>query len=198
MARLAAFPEPMRAAQFLDFTAARPDGEKWELLEGELFLNAAPVRMHQRITLNIGFALESARRALRPDWEVTPGIGVRLSDFTIVEPDVMIRPNDALQGGVCDDALVVFEVLSPSTRRNDLEFKRRGYAGLQSLTHCVAVSQERMEVQVFSRADAWARRVMTRPAEAVVFAGLQAQLALAEIYRDLDALLDRSGEESEP
>ena len=75
MARLAAYPEPMNVEQFLAFTPTRPDGEKWELLDGELFMNAAPVYPHQLI---VGNLIGHLRIKLRPAGNahyVTPGRG---------------------------------------------------------------------------------------------------------------------------
>ena len=43
---------PMTVEDFYAFTDTRPDEEKWELIDGELVLNAAPSRLHQRIVKN--------------------------------------------------------------------------------------------------------------------------------------------------
>lgn len=182
MAKLAAFPEPMNVEAFLAFYGTRPDGEKWELLDGELFMNATPVRPHQKIVHAIAVALENRHRASGGDWEITPGIGVRLSDFTSVEPDLMIRPDDDLAGSMCDDIIVAIEVLSPSTRRNDLEFKRLNYASLPSLTHYVVVCPEQIEVRVFARGVAWKEALLRQLEDIVQFENLNVQLPLAEIY----------------
>jgi len=37
----------MTVDEFYTFTIGRPDGEKWELIDGELILNAAPSDFHQ-------------------------------------------------------------------------------------------------------------------------------------------------------
>ena len=190
MAKLAAYPEPMNVAQFLAFNATRPDGEKWELLDGELFLNASPVRPHQIIVANLMAALRIQLRGAGRLHEAIPGIGVQLSDVGSVQPDVLIRPRDELRGNVCDDVVVAFDVLSPSTRRNDLEFKRLGYAGLASLTHYVVVAPERVEVRVFSRLQDWAEHRLTRLQDAIAFDPPAAVLTLAEIYDDLNDLLE--------
>ena len=194
MAKLAAYPEPMTVADFLAFGKKRPDGEKWELLDGGLFLNASPVRHHQKLVANITIALGIALRAKPRDWEVIPGIGVRVSDFSSVEPDVMIRPRDEFQGNICDDIIVAFEVLSPSTRHNDLTWKRQNYPALPGLSHYVAVSAETMEVRVFARAAQWQEIVLTRPGDIIAFETLGISLSLAEIYEDLDGLPEPSGQ----
>src|SRR5205807_6876204 len=52
---------PMTVDEFYLFTDARPDGEKWELIDGELILNAAPSDFHQLILKNQ--LMEVARRS---------------------------------------------------------------------------------------------------------------------------------------
>ncbi len=190
MAKLAAYPEPMNVEQFLAFNATRPDGEKWELLEGELFLNASPVHPHQRIVGNLVFHLGGSLRAAGRIHEAIPGIGVILSDISAVEPDVMIRKRDNLRGNICDDILVAFEVLSPSTRRNDLEFKRKGYANLATLTHYVVVSPEQIDVRVYARAANWMEIRHDEPRDIIDFADLGVALSLSEIYEDMDDILE--------
>ena len=190
MATLAAYPEPMNVEQFLAFSATRPDGEKWELLDGELFLNAAPVYPHQLIVGNLIGHLRMKLRLAGNTHYVTPGIGVRISDISAVEPDVMIRPRDRFRGNMCDDIAVAFEVLSPSTRRNDLEFKRTGYANLASLTHYVVMAPEQVEVRVYARVDDWREAILTRLADQIAFESLNVALTLAEIYEDMADLLE--------
>ena len=186
MAPHAARTEPMTVVAFLAFGDTRPDGEKWELLDGEMVLNASPARDHQKLVGNIIFALETLRRAAAVDWEAMPGIGVRLSRFSSVEPDVMIRLNDDFRGNNCDDIIVAFEVLSPSTRRNDLQSKRRNYALLKTLAHYVVVSAEKTEVRLYSRASGWQETVMTSLDDVLALDGPVISLPLAAIYAGIN------------
>ena|SRR5437899_1221358 len=55
---------PMTVEEFYAFTDTRPDEEKWELIDGEPILNAAPSRMHQLIIRNVIFALGIREREL--------------------------------------------------------------------------------------------------------------------------------------
>ncbi len=114
---------PMRAEEFFAFTARRPDDEKWELIEGEPVLNASASRLHQKIIGNVFFALSEISRQRNPGWEIIPGIGVRLSELSVPVPDLLIRPDDNLEGVECNDMIIAFEVLSPSTANKDLRWK---------------------------------------------------------------------------
>ena len=55
---------PMTVEEFYAFTDTRPDNEKWELIDGEPVLNAAPSRLHQRIVKNLIVALGNYEREL--------------------------------------------------------------------------------------------------------------------------------------
>lgn len=178
---------PMRAEEFFAFTATRPDDEKWELIEGEPVLNASASRLHQIIIRNLTGLLDEQGRRTKALWEVLPGLGVRISDISAPVPDVLVRP--ATSAGVeCDDMIVVFEVLSPSTANYDLRWKRKAYASLPSLRQYVVVAQDAVEVVAFDRANGFAeRRFETADAE-LDLPAIGARLALREIYRDTGLL----------
>ena len=72
---------PMTVEEFYAFTDTRPDEEKWELIDGEPVLNAAPSQLHQRIVKNLVFALTIRERELGAAWQVLPGLGVRVVRF---------------------------------------------------------------------------------------------------------------------
>src|SRR5262249_31989442 len=139
---------PMTVEEFYAFTDARPNDEKWELIAGEPILNAAPSRPHQRIVKNVIFALEGFQRELAAPWEVLPGIGVRISDTDRPEPDVVVPPESplleapSLDPRDTSDVIVAFEVLSPSTKKRDLRWKRTAYPSLRSLTHYLTIAQD--------------------------------------------------------
>jgi Uma2 family endonuclease len=177
---------PMTIEDFYAFTDTRPDEEKWELIDGEPVLNAAPAYVHQQIVGNLLYVLGALRRAKSRTWMAIPGIGIRLSNTKRPEPDVLIRPRSAPTtepiGRDCDDVIVAFEVLSPSTRDRDLRWKRSAYAELPSLTHYVVIAQD--AVVVFSRAAGFADRRLRELNESAEFPELDISLSLADIYRD--------------
>ena len=87
---------PFTVEEFYAFTDARPDHEKWELIDGELILNASPAFLHQKIIGNILVELATRSRELGETWFVIPGIGALVSDTSRPEPDVMLLPRDAV------------------------------------------------------------------------------------------------------
>lgn len=182
---------PMTVEDYLAFTETRPDNEKWELIDGEPILHASPSRTHHRILSNLLFELGRIERASPRSWEAIPGFGVRVSDTSLPEPDVFVRPKGYPEGGPfareCDDPFVIFEILSPSTADRDLRWKRTAYSSLPSLTHYVVVAQDAIDVVVFARDTGFAGRHLY-VGDTLELAGLGISVPLSEIYHDTGLL----------
>jgi Uma2 family endonuclease len=179
---------PITVEEFYAFTDGRPEEEKWELIGGELVLNAAPSPRHQWIVKNVVFALTTWERELRAPWAVLPGLGVRVSDTDRPEPDVLVislgyRSLDPQERDT-SDVIVAFEILSPSTKARDLRWKRNAYTSLPSLTHYIVIAQDAVEVVVFAREDDFAERRIRSVDQAIELRSLGMSLPVAEIYRD--------------
>jgi len=99
------------------------DGRRYELIDGELIVSAAPGRVHQRAA----FALARILHAACPDeFEVLIApFAIGLAEDTELQPDVLVARRDQLtdKEPPGPPALAV-EVLSPSTRMVDLNKKR--------------------------------------------------------------------------
>jgi Uma2 family endonuclease len=179
---------PMTVEDFYAFTDTRPDEEKWELIDGDPVLNAGPAIPHQQIVANILYLLAREQRDRRAAWRVIPGIGALVSDTSRPEPDVMVIPrefssSDRLQRHT-GDAIVLFEIMSPSTSGRDLKWKRAAYTGMPALTHYVVVAQDAVEVVVFARETGFDERRLQSLGDALELNSLGVSLPLAEIYRD--------------
>ena len=85
--------DKMTVAEFLAFTAARPGGERWELVEGFAILSPSATKWHQDIAGNIYFHLMSHRLAHDLAW--VPRIGVNtvvpISPRSLPQPDVYVE-----------------------------------------------------------------------------------------------------------
>ena len=181
---------PMTVEEFYAFTDARPDEEKWELIDGEPVLNASPSELHQRIIKNLVVSLAALEGRPGMSWEMLPGLGVRVSDASRPEPDVLIIPTNGkssdAQGRDRSDAIVTFEVLSPSTASRDLRWKRTAYASLPTLKYYVVIAQDAVDVVVFSRENGFAERRLRSLDESIELPSLGISVKLAEIYRNTE------------
>jgi len=178
---------PMTVEEFYAFTDTRPDEEKWELIEGEPILNAAPSDVHQWIVKNVVLALGIRERELNAPWAVLPGLGVRVSDKDRPEPDILVIPSQHRRPDRRrdrSDVIVAFEVLSPSTEGRDLRWKRTAYTSLPSLTHYIAIAQDAVEVIVFARDEDFAEKRIRSIDKVIELRSLGISLPVAEIYRD--------------
>ncbi len=112
---------------------ALPDGQRYELLNGELIVAPSPSRRHQDIVLTLGplvrqFVLE---RGL--GWVAVAPMDVVLSGDNVVQPDILFVSNN--RASILTDANVqgapdlTVEVLSPSTAQTDRGDKMAIYGG---------------------------------------------------------------------
>ncbi len=110
------------------------DGNRYELVNGELLVSPAPSMVHQRAALALAFRLRDYAGGLGLEVFVAP-TAIRYSEKTEVQPDVLVivRPKTILgmKYGEGRDMVLAIEVLSPYSRRADRvikreEFQRRG------------------------------------------------------------------------
>jgi Uma2 family endonuclease len=89
-----------------------------------------------------------------------------------------------MRSATATDVIVVFEILSPSTKDRDLGWKRKAYASLPTLAHYVVISQDAVEVVMFARDDAFEGRRFQSLRDAIDLRSLGISLPLAEIHRN--------------
>ena len=175
--------EPMNVEEYFAFTDSRPDDEKWELIDGEPILQASPSSRHQTIVANVIGRLYAIQLERRTSWMTIPGIGLRTSQASLPEPDILIRPTHPPVGRECDDAIVAVEVLSESTADRDLRWKRRAYARIASLRYYVVIAQDDVEVVAYARASNFAEQRFESLAATLELPELEISLSLTDIYR---------------
>ena len=109
------------------------DGNRYELVRGQLFVTPAPSYAHQCLVDALAAALFPYVAKHRLGWLSFPRGIVRVGTDTEVEPDLMVRPNPAerpLNWETAPLPLLVIEVLSGTTRRRDRVEKRTLYRDL--------------------------------------------------------------------
>jgi Uma2 family endonuclease len=177
----------MTIEEFLAFTDTRPDGERWELIEGVPVLNASPTDYHQVVVANISGFLWRIKAERNPSWFVMSGTGTRVpaSEDSLPVPDVMVKEHPPTGTAASDDALVLFEVLSPSNRKADRDWRRKVYASVPNCQHYVTVSLKAVEVCAYDRECNWEGRTLTSLTDALSLPalGLGLSIPVAAIYR---------------
>ena len=176
---------PMTIEEFLEFTDTRPDGEKWELIEGVAVLSPSPVDVHQIIVTNIATELMMAKRRWHATWIPLIGIGTRVpaSPNSLPQPDLFVMDRAATGSPLTDDALVIFEVLSRSNSRADQLWRRKVYASVPNCQHYVTVAQKTPEIVLYNRAADWKPLAIKGLDGKLEMSALAVSLPLADIYR---------------
>ncbi len=109
-----------------------PEGKRYEILDGELFVIPAPGIRHQRLTGDIFSRLLHHVREQRTGEVFIAPCDVVLSEEVIVQPDIAFvrRERQGIVGelNIGGPPDLVVEILSPGSRSKDLEIKRKMYA----------------------------------------------------------------------
>ena len=124
-------PQATTRLTYEDYVKLPSDGKRYEIIDGELFVNPAPVPRHQWIVGNLFFALRLYFKAQGGGRAYISPIDVLLGDDNIVEPDVIAILADRVaivgEKNVKGAPNLVIEVLSDGTRRLDEIHKRKLY-----------------------------------------------------------------------
>jgi Uma2 family endonuclease len=171
--------------EFLAFTDTRPDGERWELIEGVAIMNPSPVEYHQLVVLNIGSYLMTHQERTGASWQPLLGVGTRVpvSPRSLPQPDVFVKERPVTGSPVTDDALVIFEVLSRSNTKADQTWRRKVYASVPNCQHYVTVSLRAVAVDAYDRETGWRKRALTGLGDGLNLPALALSIPLAVIYR---------------
>jgi Uma2 family endonuclease len=175
----------MTVAEFFDWEPG--DEERYELVDGRPIKMTGARRRHDRIVTNLNRILGNA--LLNTPYIVfTPDTAVLIPNGNVRRPDV------GIDGGRDDDALmhadvprVVFEVLSPSTRKTDLIEKLAEYKTIESHLLILLIDPDKPHVTHWSRdrSRTWRQKPLDGLAAAVEIIDPPLTISLAEIYRGL-------------
>jgi Uma2 family endonuclease len=140
-----------------DFLLFPDDGKRHELIDGEHIMSPSPFTKHQRILVNLCVAIKIFLKK-HPIGEVfVAPMDVVLSDFDVVEPDLLFITADHASiitekhiMGVPD---LVVEILSEGSRKRDEVVKRRLYEQYGVQEYWI-VDPELESVKVYRRQDA--------------------------------------------
>jgi Uma2 family endonuclease len=140
-----------------DLDSLPEDGNRYELIEGELFVSRSPSLIHQRTLGNVHFLFKDFLRD-NPIGEILTTPGVIFSDFSGVIPDLVYVSHERGKVIATGDRIngapeLIIEVLSQGTenRRRDEHAKRQLYKKYGVKEYWILDPQQRT-VQVFRTA----------------------------------------------
>jgi len=141
-----------RKLTYEDYVLFPEDGQCHELIDGEHYVSPAPYLRHQRVVVRIVFALEMFARDTGCGEVLVAPTDVVLSQYDVVQPDVLYvsRERQRIMGEkfISGPPDLAVEVLSPSTRRKDLELKLKLYERVAVQEYWI-VDSERAAMTVY-------------------------------------------------
>lgn len=125
------------------------DGNKYELLHGELFVTPAPTFDHETIIARLNALLVPFVMAHDLGYVYSGHSVIRRSGSEVI-PDLLVRQRAAPKTAweAAPVPILVVEVLSPSTRKRDHEYKRPFYADEVGVPEYWIVDGDRRSIAV--------------------------------------------------
>ncbi|TEU13553.1 MAG: Uma2 family endonuclease [Anaerolineales bacterium] len=170
-----------------DYRQLPDDGKRYELIEGEMHMIAAPTTEHQRISFNLTVAIGTHVREQSLGSLFVAPADVVLSRWDVVQPDILFVSKDREM--VITDTHVdgppdlVIEILSPSTVSLDQLVKRQLYAR-HGVCEFWLVSPEAGTIEVLELHEgAYRRRALVGRGDTITSRILEGlELAIDEIF----------------
>jgi Uma2 family endonuclease len=180
----AALPQSrMSADEFLAWSQTVPG--RYELMAGEVFAQASERVAHAKTKGRVYIALHNAIRAKgQPCHALPDGMAVRVDAATVFEPDAQVYCGPELHPDtiIVESPVIVVEVLSPSTGKNDALGKFAAYFQIPSVAHYLIVSPN--ERLIFHHARGEGTTILTRIVRdgTILLDPPGLEVALADIY----------------
>jgi Uma2 family endonuclease len=124
-------PQTSTRLTYEDYLELPNDGKRYEIIEGELFVNPSPFTRHQRIVGRFFAALDRYFEQNGGGEAFVAPLDVVLTDDSIVQPDVIVvtavRSACVGEKNINGAPDIVIEVISDGSRRSDEIVKRKLY-----------------------------------------------------------------------
>lgn len=135
----------MTVPEFLDWARAQPRG-RYELVRGEIVAMAPERARHNLVKFAVARALgDAVRKSGLPCTVFTDGMTVVIDKDTSREPDAAVQcgVKTDLDTTVLDAPLIVVEIASPSTERDDTGDKLVEYFSVPGIRHYLIVKPQK-------------------------------------------------------
>jgi Uma2 family endonuclease len=137
---------------YAEFARLPDDGNRYEVIAGELHMTPAPRPLHQRVAFELGRLLGNFVEEHKLGWVLPAPIDVLFAEGDYLEPDLVFLRRERV-GLITDRGVegapdLVIEVLSGSTASRDRGIKRERYARFGVQQYWI-VDPEGMQVEVY-------------------------------------------------
>ena len=187
----------MSLKEFLAWEHDQP--ERYEFARGVITMMTAASAAHVTIAMNLAFALRRALRGTgcRPfgsDMKVIANDTVRYPDISVTCPPIDDKDDRVLE------PILMVEVISPSTEREDRGRKKFDYVATPSVRQYAIIEQDARRIDLYTRAEEhWTDEVVEGDAM-LNLSSIGVEVSLDTIYEDteLDATRPQGGERQTP
>lgn len=136
-----------------EFAALPDDGNRYEVIAGEVYMTPAPGTAHQRVAFRLGFLIESfLQQHELGGWVVASPVDVLFAEGDYLEPDLVYVRRERMgivkKRGIEAAPDLVVEVISESTADRDRGIKRERYAHF-GVPHYWVVDLEARQIEVY-------------------------------------------------
>lgn len=182
-------------SDFLAFLEARPDHERWELIDGRAVMQASATLIHALIAGNVDRLLNGALDAEGSPWVAIQNAMIDLTASTpgnLYVPDVMVvdtRTIEPLQN-TAEICLVAVEIVSPSDERRigrggpkQIDVKLDRYRAFAVCEAVLTVRQDVMQASLsLRRRDGWSEEIVAEPDAPLVIPPVGLRCTLRDLY----------------
>jgi Uma2 family endonuclease len=160
------------------------DDTHWELFDGVPVAMAPTKSAHRILAANLGAMLHRAL-SKKPECRVeTPG-GVAKGAYSYYEPDLLVSCGPVSpEERVTRNAVMIVEILSPSTERTDRRIKTPDYRDMPSVRELLLIDPSTVYCEVHRRQDGevWVVEFLRSPADRLHLDSAALDVALVEVY----------------
>jgi Uma2 family endonuclease len=180
----------LNVEEFLD--SCPNDQRHYQLIDGVIVAMAPPAIPHQIIAGNLTFELGAALRANRPHCTVRSQAGIApqgLLGRNHFETDITVTCEAGGSRGIAAEPVLIVEIQSPSTERDDHFVKLPHCQSLPSLQEILYVESERVAATLYRRSgEGWETIELDGGDARLQLETVGLDIALSALYRGVPGL----------
>jgi Uma2 family endonuclease len=181
--------ETMSAEAFLEWAEAQDSG-RYQLIGGEIVAMAPECARHVLVKRAIANALDAAiAQAKLPCRAFVDGLGVKIDDATVFEPDALVNCGPPIRGSslIAPNPVIVVEVVSPTSLRRDTALKFTNYFRHPAVQHyLIAVMENRTLIQHSRDEGDMLKSRIARMGDRLTLDPPGIEVAVSDLFGDLD------------
>jgi Uma2 family endonuclease len=162
---------------------------RYELIDGVPVAMAPPAEAHRILAMRLGARIEAAlagRRLCNAQIEAGIVRGDRADSYSVADIAVTCRPNERGRQAIAEPILIV-EILSPSTERDDRHIKVPAYYQISSVEEILLIDSQEPYAEALRRSgDQWIVHLVRGLAATLSLASVDLEVPMAELYDGID------------